>query len=62
MENIRCRKTRYAVFIRGFENSPVNGVTLRNWEAEEAPGGNVIEHATGVRAERVRIAGREVTL
>lgn len=62
MDNIRCRKTRYAVFIRGFENSPVNAVTLRDWEVGEAPGGNVIEHATGVRAERVRIAGRDVTL
>jgi polygalacturonase len=62
MENIRCRKTRYGVYIRGFEKSPVRGIVLRNWQVEEAPGGNVIEHAQGIRAEGVRIGGREITL
>ncbi|MEJ5368266.1 MAG: glycoside hydrolase family 28 protein [Bryobacteraceae bacterium] len=62
MERIRCRKTRYGVYIRGFEKSPVSGIRLRDWEVGEAPGGNVIEHAAGVSAERVRIAGREMRL
>ncbi len=62
MQNIRCRKTRYGVYIRGFEKSPVSDVSLRDWEVGEAPGGNVIEHAAGVSAERVRIAGQELRL
>jgi polygalacturonase len=62
MENIRCRRTRYGVYIRGFENSPVRDVLLRNWQVEEAPGGNVIEHARDIRAEGVRIGGREIRL
>ncbi len=62
MENIRCRRTRYGVYIRGFEKSPVRDVVLRNWEVDEAPGGNVIEHASGIRAEGLLIAGRPVTL
>jgi len=62
MENIRCRKTRYGVYIRGFEKSPVSDVSLRDWQVGEAPGGNVIEHARSVRAERVRIAGKDVQL
>lgn len=62
MRNIRCRKTRYGVYIRGFEKSPVSDVSLRDWEVGEAPGGNVIGHAAGVSAERVRIAGREIRL
>jgi len=62
MEDIRCRKTKYGVYIRGFEKSPVRGVLLRNWQVDEAPGGNVIEHAEDVRAENVVIAGRAVRL
>jgi polygalacturonase len=62
MENIRCRRTRYGVYIRGFENSPVRDVLLRNWQVEEAPGGNVVEHARDIRAEGVRIGGREIRL
>ena len=62
MENIRCRRTRYGVYIRGFEKSPVRDVLLRNWQVEQAPGGNVIQNAEGVRAEAVRIAGSPVTL
>ena len=62
MENIRCRRTKYGVYIRGFEKSPVRDVVLKNWQVDEAPGGNVIEHAEGVRAENVRIGGRTVTL
>ncbi len=62
MEDIRCRKTRYGVYIRGFEKSPVRDVVLRNWEVGQAPGGNVIEHAEGVRSERVRMGGKPVSL
>ncbi len=62
MENIRCRRTRYGVDIRGFEKSPVRDIVLRNWEVGEDPGGNAIEHAAGIRAEGLRIAGRPVTM
>jgi len=62
MDDIRCRKTRYGVYIRGFEKSPVRDIVLRNWEVGEAPGGNVIEHAESIRAENVRIGGRTVSL
>lgn len=62
MEDIRCRRTRYGVYIRGFEKSPVRDIVLRNWEVGEAPGGNVIQHAEGLRAERVSVGGKPVSL
>lgn len=61
MENIRCRRTKYGVYIRGFEKSPVRDVMLRNWQVDEAPGGNVVEHAQGLRAEGVRMGGKPVS-
>ncbi|MFZ5928441.1 MAG: glycoside hydrolase family 28 protein [Acidobacteriota bacterium] len=62
MENIRCRRTRYGVYIRGFEKSPVRDIVLRNWEVDQAPGGNVIEHAEAIRTEGVRMGGKTVSL
>lgn len=57
MEQIRCRKTRYAAYIRGFESSPVRGVLLRGWQVDEAPRGNFFEHVEGLRMEDVVIQG-----
>ncbi len=62
MENIRCRRTKYGVYIRGFETSPVRDVVLRDWQVEEAPGGNVIQNAEGISAQNLVFAGRSVTL
>lgn len=62
MDNIRCRRTRYGVYIRGFEQSPVRDIVLRNWQVEEAPGGNVIQNAEGISAQGLVFAGRPVTL
>lgn len=62
MDNIRCRRTRYGVYIRGFEKSPVRDIVLRNWQVDEAPGGNVIQNAEGISAQGLVFAGRPVTL
>ncbi|MCS7043430.1 MAG: glycoside hydrolase family 28 protein [Bryobacteraceae bacterium] len=62
MENIRCRRTKYGVYIRGFEKSPVRDLVLRNWQVDEAPGGNVVQHAEGIRAERLLFGGRPAAL
>jgi polygalacturonase len=56
VENVTCKKSRYGVFLRGFKNSPITGVTLNHCTFENTSRGNVVENVQGYREIATTIA------
>jgi polygalacturonase len=55
MENVTSRKSKYALYLRGFENAPIYDVTLKNCTFENVERENVVEHVVGLRLDDVRM-------
>ena len=60
MINVKVRKCRSAVAIRGYRNAPVRDVRLRDCVFEQAAQANVLENVEGVTFERVWINGKAI--
>jgi polygalacturonase len=58
--NITCRKSRYALYLRGYENDPIQNVRIVNCTVEKAEKPDVIEHVQGLVFENVKINGNNL--
>jgi polygalacturonase len=58
MRDVTVRKTRYPLFIRGYEYEHVKDVRLVDVRIEQAEEESVIENVTGLRLENVYINGQ----
>ena len=61
LERVKLDKTDYAVVIRGYENAPVENVTLRDCVFAHALHPNRIENVRNFRAERVLVNGQTIS-
>jgi rhamnogalacturonyl hydrolase YesR len=56
--DMTCRNTKYAVFLRGFENDPIRDVRVINCVFEKADKPSVVENVEGLVFENVMINGQ----
>jgi polygalacturonase len=57
MSNVTSRKSKYALYLRGFANAPIYDVELENCSFNNVEKPNVIEYVEGLRLDNVRING-----
>jgi polygalacturonase len=58
LRNVSCKKSRYALQLRGLAASPIRGVRVADCDFENAAEANVIENVTGLQCARVKINGK----
>jgi polygalacturonase len=60
MENVTSKKSKYALFLRGFDDAPIRDVTLKNCTLENNSQPNVISNVKNLVLKNVRINGELV--
>ncbi len=61
VRNLTCRKTDRALYLRGYEHSPIRDVRLVDCTIEEVEKESVVEHVVGLALDNVRVEGRLLT-
>lgn len=57
MRDVTVRKTRYPLYIRGYDYEPIQDVRLINVTIEEAEEASIVENITGLSMENVYVNG-----
>jgi len=57
---LKTQKAKYAVYLRGFKNDPIEGISLANCDFEGVAQGSVVENVTNVTLDNVRVNGAKV--
>ncbi|MFO7448350.1 MAG: glycoside hydrolase family 28 protein [Ignavibacteriaceae bacterium] len=60
VENVTSEKSRYGIWIRAYENSPAENITLKNCAFSNVAEGNVLENVKEFHTESVTINGEEI--
>ncbi len=60
MENVSCRKGKYALWIRAYDRSPVETINIRNCNFKNIENENIIENARNLKLKGVKINGKNV--
>jgi hypothetical protein len=60
VENMKTEKSKYAVYLRGFKDDPIDGISLVNCEFNGVAQGNVLENVADLYVRDVRINGAKV--
>jgi polygalacturonase len=58
--NLRTQKAKYAVYLRGFKDDPIKGISLADCDFEGVAQGSVVENVTNVSLQNVRVNGAKV--
>jgi polygalacturonase len=58
MENVTSRKSQYALFLRGFDDSPIIDVSLKNCTLDNVTNSDVISNVKNLVLENVKINGK----
>jgi polygalacturonase len=58
ISNLTCAHAERAFYIRGFERSPIRGLTLKNLRFDKVEEPGVIEHVKDLRLDNVMIEGK----
>ena len=56
--NVRSRKSKYGIYLRGFPDAPITGVTIRNCDFEGTQYGNYFEDVAEKRMSNVIVNGK----
>jgi polygalacturonase len=60
IQNVTAKKARYGLYLRGFENAPIEQVRLVDCDFEGVAQGNVIENVKDISLRNVRINGKSI--
>jgi polygalacturonase len=60
VKNVKSGKSKYALYLRGFERAPVTGIYLEDCTFDNVSKPNVVENARDIRLRNVRINGKIV--
>jgi polygalacturonase len=58
IRNVTCRKSKYALQLRGFAKAPIRDVRLADCTFNNIAQANVVDHVEGLKLERVKINGK----
>ena len=61
LENITSQKSKYAIWIKAFKQSPAQNITLKNCVFNNVEKNNVIENVEKLRYESVIVNGKELS-
>jgi len=61
INNLTTHEAKYAVYLRGFDNAPIEGVSLKDCNFEGVQNPNVIEHVKDISFSDVKINGKTVS-
>ena len=56
--NVSCRKSKHAIFMRGYKNVPIGGVTIADCRFEHSAAGVHFENVEGVTLRGVTVNGK----
>jgi polygalacturonase len=59
IERVSSRKSKYALYLRGFPNAPISDVRLVDCRFQDVANGNVLENVRGLTLVRVTVNGKE---
>jgi polygalacturonase len=54
VENVKCKRSKYALYLRGFKTAPIRDVRIAHCTFENAAAPDVIENVEGLRQEDVK--------
>ena len=60
MERVTSQKSRYALWIKGYERSPVKNIVLRDCSFDNVADSMVLDNVVGLKMENVFINGKKV--
>jgi polygalacturonase len=55
--DVTCGKSKYGVYLRGYKDAPIRGLTMSNCTFDNAEKGNLLEHVESVAMNNVQING-----
>jgi polygalacturonase len=58
VERVTSRRSKYGLYLRGFENAPIHDVKISHCRFDNVANGNVLEHVQGYSFNDVLINGR----
>ena len=58
MRNVTSRKSKYGLYLRAFQNAPIEGVSIVDCHFNDVASGNVLENARGVTFTRSTMNGK----
>ena len=58
IRGVTCRKSKYALQLRGFESSPIRDIRLENCDFNQIAEANILDHVQGLKANRVKLNGK----
>jgi polygalacturonase len=61
VEDVACKKSRYALYLRGFKDAPIENVRLRHCDFENATEADMVENVTGLKLEDVTRNGKRLS-
>ncbi len=59
IRNVTCKKSKYALQVRGFRNAPIRDLRLTDCTFDNIAKENIIEHVEGLACANVKINGAE---
>jgi polygalacturonase len=61
VSNVTCQKSKYAIYLRGYANAPITGVTLSHCTFNNAAKGNFFQNVQAITADDVTVNGKLLT-
>ncbi len=61
VRDVTCDKSKYGIYLRGYANDPITGVTLSHCTFDNAAQGNFLKNVASIRVQNVRVNGRPLT-
>jgi polygalacturonase len=58
MENVTSKKSKYALFLKGYERSPITDVRLKNCTFDNVESSDIIDNVKNLAMENVKINGK----
>jgi polygalacturonase len=60
IRGVTCRKSKYALQLRGFESSPIRDIRLENCDFNQIAEANVLDHVVGLKINNVKLNGKKL--
>jgi polygalacturonase len=62
VSDVTCRKSKYGLYLRGYKNAPIRGLTVTDCVFDNAAKDNLLQNVESVNMTRVTVNGKAVTL
>ncbi len=62
ISNVTCQKSKYGIYLAGYKDAPITGVTISHCIFNDAAEGNISENVEDVKLEDVIVNGKQIGL